>query len=53
MDSLEGIERDSRAKEYFDRRMEDLGVWGDEKGRPVTNNIDGGGRRGEVGCCLQ
>ena len=43
---LQGLRR---AKNNFDRRMEDLGVWGDERLRLVTPDIDGIGRQGEAG----
>ena len=44
VDAAEGRQRDRRANDNFDRRMEDLGVWGDERVRLVMSNIDGGRR---------
>ena len=35
-----------RADNDFDWRMEDLGVWGDNRVQSVMSDIDGGGRRG-------
>ena len=38
----EGRERDQSTKDDFDRRLEDLGLWGDERVLLVTYKINGG-----------
>ena len=42
-----------RAKDDFNRRMEDLGVWGDKRVQLVTSNIDSGGRLWEAFLCYR
>ena len=50
-EAVEGRERDRRTKDDFNQRMEDIGVWGDERVLLVMSKLDGGRRQWEGGRC--